>query len=67
MCHVSCTTCHLSGLAFFEAMLGKTVFKLKPLEARNASDGTNTQTDTTTDIATSSLNLPMGKFRENVY
>ena len=38
------------------ARLVKTMFMLKPLEARNAADGTNT--DRQTDVATSILNWP---------
>ena len=48
----------------FYAMLVKTVFMFKPLEARNVSWGHRQHTDTTTDIATYRLNWPTGKFSE---
>ena len=69
-CHLSPVTFHLSPvicpmspvmcLAWltFKAMLVKTAFLLKPLEARNEANGTDRQT--TPNIATYSRNWPRG-------
>ena len=49
VCHVPCVpvSCNLSPFlpCLLYVMLVRTVFMLKPLEARNAAEGTNTHTD----------------------